>query len=148
MNSIEKDKELKRIYEIVTASFDYIIQKNLNDPFKDDELNIVEYYKKLKVDAKVIYEQGKMKKLAQWYRDLTEGSIYDPKFLSYIKEHTGYDIKSDKELEKRISVIIKRKKIITEDEYRDVMEMISYLNVKNEPKKMETLQSLIDNYSN
>lgn len=51
----------------------------------------------------------------------------DLSFGRYIKEKTGYDIDIFGSFQKRIDKIIDRKRIKTENEYRDVLAMVDNL---------------------
>lgn len=146
MKQERKETEIKRMYEIIVAAFEYIIIKCAKGEYKEAGHRLEEHCERVIEETKIMYKKKQAKKLEKWYRDTIEGAVHDESEVAYIKEKTGYDVNLLNELDKRIKEIIKRKKISNEDEYRDVMEMLCELNVKNQPKKMELLQSLIDDY--
>jgi len=145
MNEKSKDQQLKKLYDVLNAVLDYDIPKYA-EMFKNSEYDYMENLNKIRTEVKMAYAKGQLPKLKKIQKDLVEPYKNDKEFPKYIKEKTGYNIMPFKELEKIVDEIIKRKRIATEDEYRDVMEMISELNVKNEPEKMNTLQKLIDEF--
>lgn len=69
----------------------------------------------------------------------------DLNFERYIKEKTGYDIDIFANFQKRIEKIIERKKIKTENEYRDVLAMVDNLCQQTpvDQEKIDVLNNLL-----
>lgn len=127
MTPEEKQLELKRHRDILLATLDYFIDRSAN--IKYDEFDPVEHFKLLKQQTEEQFQKGRLTRLKQWLRDMTEEprETGDLSFGRYIKEKTGYDIDIFGNFQKRIDKIIERKKIKTENEYRDVLAMVDNL---------------------
>ena len=146
----EKEKLLQEVKEILIATLDYILlnyTKLISEDFNSDE-----HYKNLKKEVIKKYEKGSLSILTQWLRDFTEQprETRDFDYVKYIKEVTGYDFDIFEVFKKRIEKIIVNKKITSENQYRDVMEMVDYL-CQSETKdivKIELLNELLNKFNN
>src|SRR3989338_1442936 len=90
----ESDKsELIKYRELVLATLDY----NLERPelhIKTETFDSFEYFRSLKKETIGHFEKGRLTKLKQWFRDLTEMHVESRNnaFNAYLKDKTGYDI--------------------------------------------------------
>jgi hypothetical protein len=141
----EKQLELKRHKDILLATLDYFIDRSAN--IKYDEFDPVAHFKQLKQQTEEQYQKGRLTRLKQWLRDMTEEprETDDLNFGRYIKAKTGYDIDIFGDFQKRIDKIIKRKKINTENEYRDVLGMVDNLcqQAPVDQEKIDVLNNLL-----
>ena len=125
----EKQKELKRHRDILIATLDYSIDRFRTANLKFEEYDPIAHFEQLKQQTEEYYSKGRLPRLKQWLRDMTEEprETGDLSFGRYIKEKTGYDIDIFGNFQKRIDKIIERKRIKTENEYRDVLAMVDNL---------------------
>jgi hypothetical protein len=123
----EKQSELKQHRDILLATLDYFIERSKGINY--GEFDPIAHYQQLKVQTEENYQKGRLTRLKQWLRDMTEepGETGDLSFGRYIKEKTGYDIYIFGTFQKRIDKIIDRKRIKTENEYRDILAMVDNL---------------------
>ncbi len=83
-------------------------------------------------------EKGRLTILKYWFKCFIEGIIenQDVKFTSFLKEKTGYDLDVFKKFNNKIERVIKRNKINTDEEYRDILiyldNLIQSLNTNKE----------------
>lgn len=127
MTPEEKQSELQRYKDILLATLDYHIERSKG--IKYGEFDPFAHFQQLKEQTEENYRKGRLSRLKQWLRDMTEEQreTGDLSFGRYIKEKTGYDIDIFGSFQKRIDKIIERKRIKTENEYRDVMAMVDNL---------------------
>ena len=146
----EKKKQLQEVKEILIATIDYILlnhTKLISENFNSDE-----HYKNLKKEVIKKYEKGSLSILTHWLRYFTEQprETRDFAYIKYIKVVTGYDFDIFEVFKKRIEKIIVNKKITSENQYRDVMEMVDYL-CQSETKdivKIKLLNELLNKFNN
>ena len=127
MTPEEKQLELKRHRDILLATLDYFIDRSAS--IKYDGFDSVEHFKHLKQQTEEHFQKARLTRLKQWLRDMTAEprETGDLNFDRYIKEKTGYDIDIFDNFHRRIDKIIERKKIKSENEYRDVLAMVDNL---------------------
>jgi hypothetical protein len=146
----EKEKQLKEVKEILLATLDYNI---LNFPkLISVDFNSDKHYENLKNEVLKKYQKGSLSILKQWLRDLTDQprETRDFEYVKYIKQATGYDFDIFEVFKKRIEKIIASKKITSENQYHDAVEMVDYLS-QSEPKydaKIHLLNELILKFDN
>ena len=147
-NSSEQivQRELVKYRDLTLATLDYFLESGIMK-IKTIDFDSDQHYKELKVQVKEYFQKGKLSKLKQWFKDLSETPYEneDFNFIDFINTRTGYEINLSSKFEKRISDIIKRNKIKTENEYRDVMIKVNYLCLSDTPeeKLLEHLNSLL-----
>lgn len=145
----EKNAELKKYRDLVLATIDYYLDtKELN--FKTEDFDSIEHYKSLKIQTEEHFQKGRLTRLKQWLRDLTEGFVEegDLKFNKYLQEKTGYDIDIFKSYFQRVDKVIEKGKITTDNQFYDINAMVNQL-CQTEPidnKKIETLNRLLADY--
>jgi hypothetical protein len=144
----EKQLELKWHRDILLATIDYSIERSNKERY--GEFDIIAHYQQLKEQTEEHYQKGRLAKLKQWLRDMTEAprEMEDFGFGRYIKDKTGYDLDIFASFHKRIDKIIERKQIKTENQYREVMSMIDNLCQQTpvDQKKIDLLNNLIINF--
>jgi hypothetical protein len=141
----EKQSELKRYKDILLATLDYHIERSKGTNFS--EFDPVAHFQQLKEQTEENFQKGRLSRLKQWLRDMTEEQreTGDLSFGRYIKKKTGYDIDIFGRYQKRIDNIIERKRIKTENEYRDVMAMVDNLchQTPVDKSKIDLLNNLL-----
>jgi hypothetical protein len=147
-NNNEKTEELIKYRTLVLATIDYYTG---NVPqIKTAGFDSEEYYKSLKIQAEECFRKGKLTKLKQWFRDLTEIQVEtrDLKFNNYLREKTSYDIDIFGAYFTRIEKIIEKGKITTDNQFYDIAIMVDQL-CRTEPpdtEKIELLNKLSGDY--
>ncbi|HBF20398.1 MAG: hypothetical protein CMI36_12320 [Owenweeksia sp.] len=134
----DKQTELEKYRDLNLATLDY-----LSETLKiaTSDFNSSQHYQKLKIEVNESFTKGRLSKLKQWFRDLTDmpRETEDLKFSDFIKERTGHEVNLHERFEKRISKILDQGKIKTENDYRDVMTKVDYLSQRESAD-----QTLID----
>lgn len=145
MTTEEKQSDLNRYREILLATLDYFIERSKSINYED--FDVTAHYQQLKVKVEENYQKGRLNRLKQWLRDMTEEprETGDLSFGRYIKERTGFEIDILGSFQKRIDKIVERKLIKTENEYRDVLAMIDKLcqQAPIDQDKIDILNNLI-----
>lgn len=145
----EKQSELTKYRVLVLTTLDYYID-NKEMQIKTADFDSTEHYKGLKIQAEEHYQKGRLTRLKQWFRDLTEMQVEkgDLKFNRYLQDKTEYDIDIFKSYFQRVNKIIEKGKINTDNQFYDINIMLDQLCqtelVNNE--KIEILNKLIDDY--
>lgn len=137
----EKQVELTKYRDLVLATLDYDIETNFGS---------THYYKGLKIQTEEQYQKGRLTRLKQWFRDLTEMYVEtgDLKFNKYLQDKTKYDIDIFKSYFQRVEKIIEKGKITTDNQFYDINIMIDQL-CQTEPVdnyKIEILNRLLSEY--
>jgi hypothetical protein len=142
INTIEKNKELKKYRDIVIATIDYFLENDFAK-IKTTDFDSDEHYKKLKTQTDEHFQKGRLTKLKQWFRDLTEPQIEsgDLNFNKYLKEKTNYDIDLFKSYFDRVDKIIEKGKITTDNQFYDLSIMVDKL-CQIEPIDQEKIKKI------
>jgi hypothetical protein len=147
LNKETKERELKKYLDLNLATLDYFIEyPGMKIKTVDFDSDI--YFKSLKDQALENYEKGRLTKLKQWFRELTEGASDDPGFRQYLKKRTGQDIDLRGQFEKRIETIKKNGIIKNENQFRDIMEKMNDVSDQMDKKEIELFNSLLLDYEN
>ena len=138
MTNLDKHTELEKYRDLNLATLDYLsesIKITTNDFYSS------QYYQKLKVEVNESFTKGRLSKLKQWFRYLTEMPLEteDLKFSDFINRRTGNEINLDERFEKRISKILDQGEIKTAIDYHDVITKVDYLT-----QRESVDQTLID----
>ncbi|MEZ4739389.1 MAG: hypothetical protein R2818_08530 [Flavobacteriales bacterium] len=145
----EKQAELRKYRDLVLATLDYYVD-NKELHLKTAEFDSVEYYIGLKIEVEENFQKGRLTRLKQWFRDLTEGQVEagDLKFNKYLQDKTKYDINIFKSYYERVDRIIKKGKITTDNQFYDINMMVDQLcqNVPVDHEKIEILNKLLGDY--
>lgn len=149
LNKDEKQAELKKYRDLVLSTLDYYID-NKEMQIKTDDFDPIEHFKGLKVQTEENYLKGRLTRLKQWFRDLTEMQIEisDLKFNKYLQDKTKYDIDIFKSYFQRVDKIIEKGKITSDNQFYDINIMLDQL-CHTEPldiEKIEILNKLIGDY--
>ena len=151
MTKEEKHKELEKYRDLNLATLDYYIESPLLK-IKTDDFDSDQHYKSLKPVVEENFQKGRLTRLKQWFRDLTEMMVEneDFEFNEFIKNRTGYIVDINSKFIKRIERIIKREKIKTEEEYRDILIMVDNLSQQQtlEKPKLDLLNSMLLEFDN
>lgn len=145
MTPEEKQSELKRYKDILLATLDHHIERSKGINY--GEFDPVAHFHQLKQETEESYQKGRLSRLKQWLRDITEEQrkTVDLSFGRYIKEKTCYEIDIFGSFQKRIDKIIEKKRIKTENQYRDVMLMVDNLCHQSpvDKNKIDLLNNLL-----
>jgi uncharacterized protein YcbK (DUF882 family) len=149
LNTFEKQAELEKFRDLVLATLDYYLD-NKEMQIKTADFDSVEHYKGLKKQTEEHYQKGRLTKLKQWFRDLTEMQIetVDLKFNKYLQEKTKYDIDIFKSYFQRVDKVIEKGKITTDNQFYDLNIMVDQL-CQGEPvnnEKIEKINRLLRDY--
>ncbi|MEO8146045.1 MAG: hypothetical protein ABI723_00345 [Bacteroidia bacterium] len=143
----ENQNELKKTRDILMATLDYTIELYDKSEQKLEGFNPIANLKDLKKQAEEHYQKGRLTKLKQWLRDMTEmpREVGDLTFTIFIKKKTGYDYDIFSAFNRNIEKIIEKGKITTGNQFRDVNSMVDFL-CQTDPldkKKIEVLNKLL-----
>jgi hypothetical protein len=145
----EKKIELKKYRDLVIATIDYYLDFEIIK-IKTADFDSDEHYKSLKIKTEDHFRKGRLTRLKQWYRDLTEPMIetVDLKFNDYIQSKTRYDIDIFKSFYDRIDKIIEKGKITTDNQFYDVNIMVNELSQSEQPdiEKIDKLNELLADF--
>jgi hypothetical protein len=149
LNKDEKQEELVKYRDLVLATLDYYVD-NKEMQTKTADFDSTEHYKGLKIQTEEHYQKGRLTRLKQWFRDLTEMQVEtrDLKFNRYLQDKTKYDIDIFKSYFQRIDKIIEKEKITTDNQFYDINIMVDQL-CQTEPvdnNKIEILNRLLSEY--
>jgi hypothetical protein len=149
LNRDEKQAELVKYRDLVLATLDYYID-NKEMQIKTADFDSTEHYKGLKTQTAEHYQKGRLTRLKQWFRDLTEMQVEtgDLKFNKYLRDKTKYDINIFKSYFQRIDKIIEKGKITNDNQFYDINIMVDQL-CQTEPvdnEKIEILNRLLSEY--
>ena len=144
-----KHQELLMYRDLILATIDYYLENNLMG-IKNETYDPENYLRKLKTDTEEHFKKGRLTRLKQWFRDLTEMQIEtgDLKFNKYLRDKTNYDIDIFKSHFQRIDKIIAKGKITTDNQFYDVNIMVDHLS-QVEPVdvgRIEILNKLLADY--
>ena len=149
LNRDEKKEELVKYRDLVLATLDYYIE-NKEIQIKTADFDSTEHYKGLKTQIEEHYQQGRLTRLKQWFRDLTEMQVetVDLKFNKYLQDKTKYNIDLFKSYFQRVDKLIEKGKITTDNQFYDINIMVDQL-CQTEPvdnDKIEILNRLLSEY--
>lgn len=148
-NRDEKQADLEKYRDLVLATLDYYLA-NKEMQIKTTDFDSVEHYKGLKKQTEEHYQKGRLTKLKQWFRDMTEMQIetIDLKFNEYLREKTNYNIDIFNSYFQRVNKVIEKGKITTDNQFYDLNIMVDQL-CQSEPvenDKIEKLNRLLREY--
>jgi hypothetical protein len=149
LNKDEKQKELVKYRDLVLATLDYYID-NKEMQIKTADFDSDEHYKGLKIQTEENFQKGRLTRLKQWFRDLTEMQVEtgDLKFNKYLQDKTKYDVDIFKSYFQRVDKVIEKGKITTDNQFYDINIMVDQL-CQTEPvdnEKIEILNRLLSEY--
>jgi hypothetical protein len=118
--------------------------------FKTADYDSTEHFKLLKLQTEENYQKGRLSRLKQWFRDMTEMQVEtgDLKFNNYLQEKTKIDIDIFKSYFQRIDKIIEKGKITTDNQFYDIKILVDQL-CQTQPidtDRIENLNKLLNEY--
>jgi ERCC4-related helicase len=149
LNKDEKQEELVKYRDLVLATLDYYLD-NYDIQIKTSDFDSKEHYEGLKIQTEEHYQKGRLTRLKQWFRDLTEMQVEtrDLKFNKYLQDLTKYNIDIFKSYFQRVDEIIEKGKVTTDNQFYDINIMVDKL-CQTEPvdnNKLEILNRLLSEY--
>lgn len=149
LNKEEKQDELEKYRNLVLATLDYYIENKVMQ-FKTADYDSTEHFKLLKLQTEENYQKGRLSRLKQWFRDMTEMQVEtgDLKFNNYLQEKTKIDIDIFKSYFQRIDKIIEKGKITTDNQFYDIKILVDQL-CQTQPidtDRIENLNKLLNEY--
>ncbi len=145
LSSEESKKELVKYRDLILATLSYLRNKSSN-------ILSESYEEKLREQTLEHFEKGRLIKLKQWFRDLSEWprEAGDVAFDDFLRGQTGYWINNVVDFEIRIKAIIARKEIKNETEYREVLSKVDQLCQadKCDADEVAKLNALLLNFEN
>ncbi len=148
-NQDEKIAELTKYFDLVTVTIDYSLENPLMKIISAD-FDSDQHYASLKIQAEEHFKKGRLTKLKQWFRDLTEMYIEngDLKFNQYLKSRTNYEIDIFESYFKRVDQIIETGKIKSDSQFYKINSMVNQLCQLDsvDSEKIETLNKLLRDY--
>ena len=123
-----KSKDLVKYRDLVLATIEYNIQIYSKENIAGVS-EIIEHFLSLKPQIEEHFEKGRLTKLKQWFRDLTETVIAsnDVKFNTYLKDQTGYDLDIFKSFNQKVEKIITKGKITNDDQFYELRNYLDQL---------------------
>lgn len=151
ISSDEKAAKLKKYRDLVLATIDYYLDNKLMK-IKTPDSDSDDHYKSLKEQTEKHFLKGRLTRLKQWFRDLTEMQVetVNLKFNQYLQDKTHYDIDIFQCFFQRVDKIISKGKITTDNQFYDLNIMVDQL-CQTEPidrGKIEILNKLLSDYEN
>lgn len=149
LNKNGKQAELKKYRDLVLATIDYYLD-NKEIQIKTANFDSVEHYERLKTQTEENFQKGRLTRLKQWFRDLTEMQVEtrDLKFNKYLKDKTKYDTDIFKSYFLRVDKVIEKGQITIDHQFYDIKIMVDQL-CQTDPidnKKIEILNRLLSDY--
>lgn len=149
LNKDEKQAELEKYRDLILATLDYYLENKKSHIITAD-FDSVEHFNGLKLQTEEHFNKGRLTRLKQWFRDLTEMQVEtrDFKFNQYLKDKTKYDIDIFKSYNQRIDKIMEKGKITSDNQFYDINIMVDQL-CQIEPidnEKIEKLNGLLRDY--
>jgi hypothetical protein len=149
ISNADKDVELAKYRDLVTATLDYLIDNN-TFRIKTADFDSDSHYRTLREQTTEHFQKGRLSKLKQWFRDLTETQreTGDLKFNTYLINRTGQDINIFQDYYDRVDKIIAKGKITTDNQFYDVNSMVDQLShaVPVDNGKLTMLNKLMADY--
>ena len=128
LNKDEKVVELIKYCDLVLATIDYYLVNQLMK-IKTADHDSDEYLNHLKIQTIEHFQNGRLTRLKQSFRDLTEMQVEggDLKFNKYLQDKTRYDIDIFKSYFQRFDKIIEKGRITTDNQFYDINIMVDQL---------------------
>lgn len=150
LNKDLKQGELIKYRDLVLATLDYYLDNGIMK-MKTSDFDSKDYFNSLKAQTIEHYQRGRLTRLKQSFRDMTEMQVHsgDLKFNRYIQDKTGYDIDIFKTFFNRINKIIRKGRITTDNQFYDIKSMMDELPLSEslDKEKLELLDRLLTDYN-
>lgn len=149
LNKEEKQSELSKYRALVLATLEYYLENNIMQIISA-EFDSTEHFKELIIKTEEHYQKGRLTRLKQWFRDLTEMQVEtgDLKFNQYLQNKTKYNIDIFKSYYQRVDKVIEKGKITTDNQFYEINMIVNQLS-QAEPvdnSKIEILNRLLIEY--
>ncbi len=148
-HTADKTSELTMYRDLVLATLDYYIENRLMG-VKTPDYDPMENLKNLRIQTGEHFRKGRLTRLKQWFRDLTEMQIEtgDLKFNKYLRDKTKYEIDIFKSYFDRLDKIISKGKITTDNQFYDINMAVDQLCQVEPPdaERIEILNKLLRAY--
>ena len=145
----DKNAELAKYRDLVTATLDYLIDTNVGGT-KTAGFDPHAHFNSLKEQTTEHFQKGRLSKLKQWFHDLTEiqRETGDLKFNTYLKIKTGQDINIFHDFFAHVDKIVVKGKITTDNQFYDVSSMVDHLAqlIPTDNDKLERLNNILEDY--
>ena len=148
-SKVDKSQDLVNYRDLILATLDYYLENKIME-IKTSDFDSALHFQSLKTQTIDHFEKGRLTKLKQWFRDLSEMQIEtrDLKFNTYLRNKTGLDIDIFQDYFERINKVIECGKITTDNQFYDVRNMVDYL-CQTDPvdqRQIEILNKLLIDY--
>ena len=148
-SKVDKSQDLVNYRDLILATLDYYLENKIME-IKTSDFDSALGFQSLKTQTIDHFEKGRLTKLKQWFRDLSEMQIEtrDLKFNTYLRNKTGLDIDIFQDYFERINKVIECGKITTDNQFYDVRKMVDYL-CQTDPvdqRQIEILNKLLIDY--
>lgn len=148
-SKVDKSLDLVNYRDLILATLDYYLENKIME-IKTSDFDSTIHFQSLKTQTIDHFEKGRLTKLKQWFRDLSEMQIEtrDLKFNTYLRNKTGLDIDIFQDYFERINKVIECGKITTDNQFYDVRNMVDYL-CQTDPvdqRQIEILNKLLIDY--
>ena len=148
-SKVDKSQDLVNYRDLILATLDYYLENKIME-IKTSDFDSALHFQSLKTQTIDHFEKGRLTKLKQWFRDLSEMLIEtrDLKFNTYLRNKTGLDIDIFQDYFERINKVIECGKITTDNQFYDVRKMVEYL-CQTDPvdqRQIEILNKLLIDY--
>lgn len=148
-SKVDKSQDLVNYRDLILATLDYYLENKIME-IKTSDFDSALHFQSLKTQTIDHFENGRLTKLKQWFRDLSEMQIEtrDLKFNTYLRNKTGLDIDIFQDYFERINKVIECGKITTDNQFYDVRKMVDYL-CQTDPvdqRQIEILNKLLIDY--
>jgi len=148
-SKVDKSQDLVNYRDLILATLDYYLENKIME-IKTSDFDSTIHFQSLKTQTIDHFEKGRLTKLKQWFRDLSEMQIEtrDLKFNTYLRNKTGLDIDIFQDYFERINKVIECGKITTDNQFYDVRNMVDYL-CQTDPvdqRQIEILNKLLIDY--
>ena len=128
MEQKDKEFELKKYRDLVITTIDFYLD-NKSHRIKTNDFDSDEHFRTLKLETEEHYNKGRLTKLKQWFKDLTEQQIEckNLKFNDYLNQNTDYDVNIFQSYLDNIEKIIEKGRITTVNQYYDLNLFVDQL---------------------
>jgi polyhydroxyalkanoate synthesis regulator phasin len=134
---------------LVLATLAYNLDKTVRQ-MNNVNFDATKHYTELKLQTEEHFQKGRLTKLKQWFRDLTEMHVEtrDFSFNTYLQDKTKYDTDIFKAFFQRVDKVIKKGKITTDNQFHDINIMLDQLSREKtaDNQKKERLARLLSQY--
>ena len=148
-NKDRKAAELIKYRDLMLATLDYLQQSQVMK-IKTSNFDSEGCFMALKAQTIEHFEKGRLTRLKQWFRDMTEILVAtgDLKFNQYLQEKTGYQIDIFESFFDRVEKVLQKGKITTDTQFYDIKSMMDDFTFSEslDNEKIELLDKLLAEY--